>query len=118
LAADAKVVCPRSLAPDSGSPGAVLTAVRRAAPHLLNRPGEHPYHVVALASLYPFENMYTNTAWITTARKTCGPRVASHSWAVLAIFPYWIANNRGAALSQALLYAANTPHGWTVWLRA
>jgi hypothetical protein len=112
----ARLTCPHSLRPDSGSPGAVIAAVHKAAPHLLAGPGEKPYHIVYLASLYPQENGYAD-GFIRTAKEACGPTVAFHSWVVIVVFPYWIRLNRSAARAEALLFVAHTAHGWVVWHR-
>lgn len=112
----AHLACPHSLRPDSGSPRAVIAAVHKAAPRLLTGRGEKRYHIVYLASLYPYENGYAD-GFIRTARLACGSRVAFHSWVVVVVFPYWIRPNRSAAKAEALLFVAHTAHGWVVWYR-
>lgn len=112
----AHLACPHSLRTDSGSPRAVIDAVHEAAPRLLTGRGEKRYHIVYLASLYPYENGYAD-GFIRTATKVCGASVAVHSWVVVVVFPYWIRLNRSAAKAEAHLFIANTAHGWVVWHR-
>lgn len=106
--------CPTARAPSADPLVAIAAAVRRAAPHIFNRPGERPYRIEELYSLL---SPYAEPGVWRTAARACGNTVANRSWAVYVGFPYWVRENRSAALSQALLYAVDTPAGWRVWYR-
>jgi hypothetical protein len=110
-------VCPKALPAGSQALVGIQTALAKQAAHLFTGRGEHDYVVVEAYSLQPLLSPYADPGIRSIAVRACGTSTGNRSWAVFVTFRYWLHNNRSAALSNALLFAARTRQEWVVWYR-